>query len=295
MYPTLIHKVNAILAQYDYPLTLRQIHYRIVAEVNKDYPNTRSAYNGLSKQLVRAWERGDVDYRRIEDRVRATIVDRFALHDPFALYEMMADQIEAFASHYSRNPWEDQENYVEVWIEKDALSTTISRVATDIYRVPVAVNRGYGSFSFVRKGAERIEANDKSLHVLYFGDFDPSGEDMVRDLQRRIMKYRTGGQVIQVHKIALTHEQIVKHNVPEDLAKPKDVRTKAFIDKHGAKTAELDALPPETLQKIVKDAIEEYIDPKKWQESVDLTLTDKPIIANKVAAVKRRLIGRRWP
>ena len=51
-------------------------------------------------------------------------------------------------------------------MEKDALSTVISRIATDKYGVTVAVNRGYGSFSFIKKGAERLSRFvDKSIHM----------------------------------------------------------------------------------------------------------------------------------
>jgi hypothetical protein len=256
-----------------------------------DIENTRSNYTSLSSILVKARERGEVDYKRIEDRIRETNLDRYALAGPQNLYDMMTRTLDYAANQYKRDPWLDQENYVEVWLEKDALSTVVSRVSTDLYQVPVAVNRGYGSFSFVRDGAERIGSIDKSLHILYFGDFDPSGEDMVRDLQKRIVRYSQGERLVRVHKIALTKEQIRQYDIPESLAKPDDTRTKAFIAKHGSKTAELDAIAPNDLQDMVKTAIEEYIDPKKWQESNDKSTEDKQQIRKKLDAMKTCLSG----
>lgn len=200
---------------------------------------------------------------------------------------MMAATLDYAANKYRRNPWLDQDNYVEVWLEKDALSTVISRIATDIYGVPVAVNRGYGSFSFIREGAERIESNDKSLHILYFGDFDPSGEDMVRDLQNRIVKYSSGERMARVHKIALTKAQIKEYNIPEVPPKEKDVRTEAFVEKHGSKTAELDAIDPKVLQVIVKEAIENYIDPRRWNATNDKSIEDKRQITEMMITIKR--------
>ena len=63
--------VNAILGQYDGPLTLRQVFYRLVAA--QQLENTRAAYCGLSKHLVNARLAGIVDDSRIVDRVRNTL------------------------------------------------------------------------------------------------------------------------------------------------------------------------------------------------------------------------------
>ena len=283
-YNEIVPKVNAILKQYEYPLTLRQVYYRLVAA--GAIKNTRSNYKSLSKILVNAREREEVDYRRIEDRVRSTIQDNYALPGPQDLYAMMEGHIQYIADKYRRNPWLDQDNYVEVWLEKDALSTVVSRMATDVFCVPVAVNRGYGSFSFIKEGAGRIESNDKSLHILYFGDFDPSGEDMVRDLQNRIVKYGKGERIALVHKIALTKAQIKKYDVPTTPPKEDDVRTKAFIEKHGSKTAELDAIDPKDLQTMVETAIKKYIVPDRWNESVDKSSEDRQQITEMVDTIK---------
>jgi hypothetical protein len=58
-YNEIVPKVNAILKQYEYPLTLRQVYYRLVAA--GDIENMRSNYTSLSSILVKARERGEVD------------------------------------------------------------------------------------------------------------------------------------------------------------------------------------------------------------------------------------------
>jgi len=55
-YPEIVGAVNKILGEYDFPLTVRQIYYRLVAA--NLIPNTRSAYNQLSSWLVKARENG---------------------------------------------------------------------------------------------------------------------------------------------------------------------------------------------------------------------------------------------
>jgi len=283
-YNEIVPKVNAILKQYEYPLTLRQVYYRLVAAGAIE--NTRSNYTSLSSILVKARERGEVDYKRIEDRVRSTIQDHYALHDPDHLFKLIAGTSESMATRYKRNHWEDQDNHVEVWLEKDALSTVISRIATDNYSVPVAVNRGYGSFSFIKEGAERLSRFvDKSIHILYFGDFDPSGEDMVRDLQKRIMLY--GAPTATVHKIALTKDQVKTWKLPPAPVKKSDKRAAKFIEAHGDISAvELDALDPEDLQNIVKTTIEGYIDPVKWAAADAATRNDREQIDQKIEEIR---------
>jgi hypothetical protein len=172
-------------------------------------------------------------------------------------------------------------------LEKDALSTVVSRIATDNYCVPVAVNRGYGSFSFIKEGAERLSMfDDKSIHILYFGDFDPSGEDMVRDLQKRIMLY--GAPTAKVHKIALTPAQIETWKLPPTPVKTSDKRAAKFIETNGDRSAvELDALDPVDLQEIVKTSIEEYISPARWNATNDKSSEDGQQINETVSKIRQ--------
>jgi hypothetical protein len=85
----------------------------------------------------------------------------------------------------------------------------------------------------------------------------------------------------------ITKAQIRHYNVPESLAKEQDKRTKAFIEKHGSKTAELDAIEPRVLQEMVKTAIEEYISPPIWNESIDKSSEDMLQINEMVDKVKQ--------
>lgn len=83
---------------------------------------------------------------------------------------------------YRRNVWEDQPSYVEVWLEKDALSGIFSDI-TEEYGVTLVVGRGYNSWSAYKKAVDRFIKMNKPVSILYFGDFDPSGEDIVRALK----------------------------------------------------------------------------------------------------------------
>src|SRR5215203_5406002 len=111
-------------------------------------------------------------------------------------------------SGYYRDPWQDeaQDHYVEVWLEKDALSGIFSDVLGS-YRVTLNVGRGYDGWTSIKRAADRYRrwysGRGAETTVLYFGDFDPSGEDMHRSLIQRLA---TLGVCPEVPKVALTHE-----------------------------------------------------------------------------------------
>src|SRR5262245_4399976 len=66
--------------------------------------------------------------------------------------------------------------------EKDALSG-IFEDALDPYGVTLNVGRGFDGWDPIHNAAQRLRDEDV---ILYFVDFDPSGEDMVRSPRERL-------------------------------------------------------------------------------------------------------------
>ena len=86
-----------------------------------------------------------------------------------------------------------------------------------------------------------LQADDDQVKLLfYLGDFDPSGEDMVRDVKDRLEMF---GVELEVEKLALTKAQIAQYNPPPNPAKMTDSRAAAYVEKHGSSSWEVDALP----------------------------------------------------
>lgn len=250
----LIAAVNAILAQYEGPVTLRQVHYRLVAQ--QAIPNTRQAYSGLSKHLVRARLAGLVDDSRIVDRVRQTL--------RVSCWSDLTDFLQAVRRSYRREKWATQPCNVEVWCEKDAVAGVLQPV-TDEYEVVLYPCRGYNSYSALKAAAQRLRAAGRPTVVLYLGDFDPSGQDMSRDIRDRL----TGdfGAEVDLRAIALTPEQVQEHDLPPNPMKATDSRARAFADRYGSDVWELDALPPDVLQALVREHVEHFFDKTAfWQE-----------------------------
>jgi hypothetical protein len=262
-YGKIVELVNKILSQYTMPLTLRQVFYRLVADYN--YPNTKSAYTQLSKQLVEARERGDIDETRIEDRSREFLGGDQGFD---GLEEFLDYQINEFLSspkYYCRKMWTEQPKFVVVWVEKDALSKIISSVA-ERYNVITAPSRGYASYTYIKQVIEMFPI-DKEIVILHFADHDPSGLDMTRDLQERFNDYYSGD--VKVERVALTYSQVQKYHLSPNPTKTADPRATEYISRFGNQCWELDALDPNELQKLVLESIKRHIDAEKWNKTLE--------------------------
>jgi hypothetical protein len=262
-YSKVVELVNEILSQYTMPLTLRQVFYRLVADYS--YPNTSSAYTQLSKQLVEAREKGDIDETKIEDRSREFLggdqgFDR--------LEEFLDYQINEFLSspkYYYRKMWTEQPKFVIVWVEKDALSRIISSIA-ERYNVITAPSRGYASYTYIKQAIENLPV-DKDIIILHFADHDPSGLDMTRDLQERFSDYYSGD--VKVERVALTYNQVQTYHLSPNPTKTADPRAKEYVSQFGNQCWELDAIEPNELQRLVSESIEKHIDVEKWNKTLE--------------------------
>ena len=114
-----------------------------------------------------------------------------------------------------------------------------------------------------KKYVDEFIAHTKPVHVFYLGDHDPSGEDMVRDIGRRLKEF--GVKRLNVEKLALTMDQIRRFNPPPNPAKLSDSRAKAYIAKYGRQSWEVDALPPRELQRIIRRALASVVDVDKMR------------------------------
>lgn len=242
----MLETINDILEEYKndgYVLTLRQLYYQLVS---KDIiPNNDKEYAKLSNILKKGRMAGIVDWSAIEDRVRVPKLPYWVK----GVKEAIKDTIE----QYRINRMDGQERKIEIWVEKDALSNVLYRVSSK-YHIRLMVNRGYSSVSAMYDAYNRLNSGDV---ILYFGDHDPSGMDMIRDVKERLAEF---GIDVDVRPIALTMEQIRKFNPPPNPAKITDPRAKWYIEKYGKTSWELDALPPRELIRLAENAVEEIID-----------------------------------
>lgn len=209
---------------------------------------------------------GLVDWNAIEDRVRVPVLP--------PEFDSLQDLIYAAVRSYRLPRWRDQKTYAELWVEKDALASVLRPLALQDH-VVLMVNRGYSSASAMYGAAQRFireQNKGKELHLFYLGDLDPSGEDMVRDIQERLIEFNA---FVHVDKIALTYEQVQQYNPPPNPAKLTDTRARDFIAQYGEDSWEVDALPPAVLQELIREAIGGVLDRDLMQETIDQEGVDK--------------------
>ena len=176
----------------------------------------------------------------------------------YASYSSLEAALRVARDSYCRKRWDNQGVYVEVWLEKDALSGVVFPI-TAPYDVPLMVTRGYPSITFLHDAAETIASQGKPSYLYYFGDHDPSGVDITRSVDDGIREFAPDADV-QVKRVAVTEDQIGEWKLPSRPTKTADARAK---DWDGG-SVELDAIPPNTLRGLVRDCIEAHIDRKAW-------------------------------
>ena len=263
----LLDQIVTIIQEYEdmgYRLTVRQLYYQLVSR--DIIPNNLRAYQKTSSILTDARMTGTIDWNTIEDRVRNSIMP--------GEFDNISAFISAAINSYRKYRWEDQDHYVEVIVEKEALAGILEPM-TKKYHVMLFLNKGYSSTSAMHDMSQRItEQNNsgKESHILYLGDHDPSGMDMVHDIQNRMNIFRCD---VSVERIALTMKQIEQYNPPPNPVKISDSRAKKYIALYGKKSWELDALKPDVLNELVESHIQKYLDIDKYNDMIKQETDEK--------------------
>ena len=241
-------KVQKIIDDYDFALTLRQIYYQLVAR--QIIPNEQRYYKKLSQLCVAGRDEGILPEERFADRLREV--------DKLSSWPDLNEFMQTVKRSYRKDKWQNQDNYLEIWTEKDALRSVLTEI-TYQYDVALMVARGQLSRTEIYRTAKRYKAqSDKECHLYYCGDFDPSGLSIYNSIKKRLADF---GVSINFERIALTQEQIEKYQLPSDPAKQSDPNYNKFVSIYGSDmVVELDSLPPDVLRKIIEDCILQNID-----------------------------------
>ena len=248
----IIEQANKIIEDYQvqgYDLTLRQLYYQFVAR--DIIPNSQREYKKLGSTINDARLAGLIDWEAIVDRTRNTVANSH--------WGSPREIVEACASQFKIDTRATQDNYIEVWVEKEALAGVIERTCRKADVLSFAC-RGYVSQSAMWEAAQRIlkqEGAGKSVTILHLGDHDPSGIDMTRDIRDRLDLF---GTTTIVNRIALTMKQIEHYGPPPNFAPITDSRSGDYIRKFGMNSWELDALEPKVLDALIKKHIAELTD-----------------------------------
>lgn len=253
----LIDLINQVIDEYStqgYELTLRQAYYQLVA---RGYiPNNERSYKNIGNLINNGRLAGLIDWNSITDRTRNL---RNNSH-----WTTPASVIRSAKYSYMLDKWSGQPNYVEVWVEKDALVDIIGQACYPL-DTPYFSCRGYTSQSEMWTAAQRFlkQENRENRFIIHLGDHDPSGIDMTRDIQERLEMF---GADVYVKRVALTMNQVNTYNPPPNPAKITDSRCEKYINQYGDESWELDALEPQMLVNLITNEVTALRDDEIYNE-----------------------------
>ena len=273
----LIDTANEIIEEYQadgYVLTVRQLYYQLVAR--DIIANNLKEYKRVAGIFNDARLAGLMDWDAIEDRTREFVRRSRWLSGAHAM-RSIADQ-------FHMDMWQGQPSRVFVIVEKEALIGVFERVCNE-WDIPVLAARGYPSVSVVRSFVESdilpTIQDEQRVHILHFGDHDPSGIDMSRDLKDRFNLFLSPSgddYNYDFTRCALNMSQVEEQKPPENPAKSTDSRFASYVQQFGRSSWELDALNPQYLTQLVTDELDDVIDLAQWQERSD-----------EIEAIRRRM------
>ncbi len=225
------------------PMTIRQTFYQ--ASVRGIVEKAETGYRKVQTDLVLMRKSNEMPYSWIVDNTRWQRKPR--------TFSSIQEALKHTAKFYRKSLWDKAGCYVEIWIEKDALAGVVMPVTSE-YDVPLMVARGYSSLSYLAPVADYIRPLNVPCFFYHFGDYDPSGVDAARKVERTLRELAPNADVT-FERIAVTPEQIVKWSLPTRATKQSDTRAKGF----GPISADLDAIEPNQLRMLVRDCIERHL------------------------------------
>jgi hypothetical protein len=242
----IIDAARAIVESYPYLITLRQLHYRLVSAPGLGYRNTNPDYHQLSDRTAK--ERRAGTFPSLADYSRQ-------VHRPPS-WTSPGEALDELAEEYRRDRTEGQPWCVVLGGEKATLLAQLSDWYDEL-GVPVVLSRGYGSQTYLDDVADLVETDGRPAVLIYAGDLDPSGDDILRDWRERCPVFK---EVVQV---AVLEEHIDDHDLIVNPGKESDSRAEGFVAAHphlGLVQVEVEAIAPADLRRLYDDALAQFWD-----------------------------------
>jgi hypothetical protein len=258
-----IRVVNGL--QPDWPLSDRQIHYLLLNDPprlhelkHRRYANDKKSYRTLTNVLTRLRLSGEISFRAIADETRPITTWNVYAHPQAYLRKELSD----FLTDYWRDLQQSQSNHIELIVEKLTVQSAVKNIAGDLC-IPLTVGRGFSSIPPRFEMVQRFRRSGKEkLVVIMVSDLDPAGMTIAESFGRSLRDdFGVERDRLVVIKAALTPEQVERFNLPFAMeAKAGASTAREYIQRYGRHVWELEALPPETLKQIVRDALLQVMD-----------------------------------
>lgn len=262
--------IYRVVEQYQ-PMTVRQVFYQLVSRgvIDKNEAEYKST---VCRLLVEMRRDGVIPYGWIADNTRW-------MRKP-TTYSSLESMLRYSQRNYRRAIWDDQDAYVEIWLEKEALAGVLVDV-TEEWDVRLMVTRGYPSVSFLHSAGYQIASVECPAHIYYFGDHDPSGVDIDRFVEREIRRHAPECD-LTFSRVAVLPNQIDQFQLQTRPTKKTDSRAKSFK----GESVEVDAIDPDTLRSICSRCIVQHIDAARLSRTHDVEQAERETLATFIDGMK---------
>src|SRR5262245_46466976 len=158
------------------PITLRGLFYRAVSA--GVYPDTsQKHYEQCGRIVLKLRRKYVIPYEWIVDSTRRRLKP--------SSWSGLEDYAETVSAAYRRDLWARQDDYLEFFVEKDAMAGVIQPVTAE-YDVHLNVIRGSVSETFAWNIANEWTEIDKPISAYYLGDHDPAGLAIEKNLRDKL-------------------------------------------------------------------------------------------------------------
>lgn len=249
------------LLEEEHPVTLRRLYYMLFSKRWIDI--SQETYSRIViPVMTEARQRGIIPWHHLTDTTRPP--QRVPMWGSPELF------LQDAPDWYNRDIWEGQDVYIEVWVEKRAdLAHVIA--AAHPYGITVNAGNGYDGWSSIHDASLRLKPHEevgRQCHVLYLGDFDPSGLHMAFSLEERLATF---GVSPTFHRLGVNREDIDEHELPEWPGKESDPRADWMLERYGELIqVEMDALPVPIVQQKVREAVESLLNMEVFEATREL-------------------------
>lgn len=269
----LLQHVREVLLAYvsHLPLTVRQIYYRLVA-THAEYPKEQKFYKGLVETLALARRGGLIEWDAIrDDGVRTEYCG-----GGFDGLPDFKDYLKRLARGYSRDKRAGQPKQVFVLCEAAGMVPQITRACGDY---PVTVKSSGGMDSVTAKYDLARDCADKDSVVLHVGDYDPTGlsifHQLALDVPAMMRDYCHANvepvPLYECKRVTILEKHVAEFGLLTGRTKASDEAKDWYAGIGGDRfaTCEAEALPPDVLIRLVREAVEAELDHDNYQYALE--------------------------
>ena len=243
----------AELALHHQPATVRQLMYR--AQAAGIFPDTSDPYyDQTGRALLKLRRAGLVPYEWISDSTRRRLKP--------SSWSGLSDYLDSVRECYRKDLWAAQRDYVEVFVEKDAMAGVIEPV-TDEFDIYLNVIRGQVSETFAWNVAEQLKRIEKPIFLYYLGDHDPAGLGIEASLRSKLERFV--GKSFAWQRLAITEVDFANSDLLGFPVK-RSGSWREYLHRFGNRCVEVDAIAPDEIRGRVRAAIERHINVVAWQK-----------------------------